>query len=172
MTLLDGKAVNGEGTYSRRQVSRDGNERAIDEHFYRYEPGSLPMAKPNCHGATAKVKTEMRQIRIRLKEKELKKKKLQAEAAEVIASFVEDPAEGEDEESKQFWNELARVEAPHTGSRDIFKAVTSCPKEYGPRGTSQTQSRSMRLQMSGCQESRELHVGPTPERPEAASKCT
>ena len=98
-------------------------------------------------------------IKVKLKEKELKKKALQLEVAEAITSFVEmtvavtAPAvaastEDDNEESKQFWSEFVTVETPHTANRDIFKDVVSCPLAYGSRGTSQRQSRSLRLNTS------------------------
>ena len=157
--MLDGKAVDGEGTYQRRQGNKDDAKQVTDERFYRYEPAALPVAKPSYHGATATMKADLRMVRVKLKEKELKKRRLQLEVAEVITSFVENAAavtapamaastEDDDDESKRFWSELVTVENPHTADRDIFKGVVSCQPAYGPRGTSQRQSRSLRLNTS------------------------
>ena len=63
-TWLDGSAIEGAGTYSRRQ---SGEQRGDDEDFVRYVPEVLPVAVPR-NGASAAVKRDRLLLKVRARE--------------------------------------------------------------------------------------------------------
>ena len=87
-TWLDGSAIEGAGTYSRRQ---NGQQRGDDEDFVRYVPEVLPVAVPR-NGASAAVKRDRLLLKIRAREvrrcKLLRRETVEAEAREVYAEFI------------------------------------------------------------------------------------
>ena len=87
-TWLDGSAIEGAGTYSRRQ---SGEQRGDDEDFVRYVPEVLPVAVPR-NGASAAVKRDRLLLKIRAREvrrcKLLRREAVEAEAREVYADFI------------------------------------------------------------------------------------
>ena len=133
--LADGGSLIGAGTYSRLKTS------PTQSGFAPYQPEVFPLLQaPARLGKSAVTKIKLRLARIKLESKIRRKMRVEEEAADAIATFVNEPSD--DEESRQFWHGLTDTVV----DRDIFKHTASIPNPYGR--TKQLHTRAARLTLN------------------------
>ena len=133
--LADGGSLIGAGTYSRLKTS------PTQSGFAPYQPEVFPLLQaPARLGKSAVTKIKLRLARIKLESKIRRKMRVEEEAADAIATFVNEPSD--DEESRQFWHGLTDTVV----DRDIFKHTASIPNPYGR--TKQLHTRAARLALN------------------------